>query len=268
LEFYAAALRNHSGMYPLWAHINEARRVGILVVPPAINRSGPDFAIEGTGIRTGLGSVKHLARGTIDAILAERRRTPFSSLADFLSRVPSDREETLTLVSSGAFDEIEPARCQALAEYLAARGRAPVKGVLALGFADNPRWLPTQAFTPLQMRRMEYSALGFSPLVHPLEFFSGVPGEAGTEAGRGRSGPVAIRGLLAALRHYRDRGAGLWFATLDNPEGLHETIIPEGVARDRFEVGAAYAARGTVERRFGAATLKVGSIHRLSENPG
>ena len=268
LEFYAAALRNHSGMYPLWAHVNEARRVGVLVVPPAINRSGPDFAIDGTSIRTGFGSVKHLAHGTIEAILAERKRAPFSSLTDFLGRVPSDREETLALVSSGAFDEIEPARCQALTEYLAARGRVPAGGALSLGFAENPHWPPTPAFTPLQLRRMEYATLGFSPLVHPLEFFCPVPCEAGATAGPRRGGPVTIRGLLAALRHYRDKGPGLWFATLDSPGGLHETIVPEGVARhSRLEVGAAYAAQGAVRRSFGAATLKVASIDRLSERP-
>jgi DNA-directed DNA polymerase III PolC len=267
LEFYAAALRNHSGMYPLWAHINEARRMGILVVPPAVNRSEADFSIEGTRIRTGLGSVKHLAGRTMETILAERRQAPFESLADFLSRVPSDREETLALVSSGALDEIEPARCQALMEYLAARGKVPAVGALSLGFADNPGWLPTQTFTPLQMRRMEYSTLGFSPLVHPLEFFCHVSGDAATEAGPDRSCPVTIRGLAAALRHYRDKGPGLWFATLDSPGGLHEIIIPEGVPHGRFEVGAAYTVRGAVERRFGAATLKVTSMDRLAERP-
>ncbi|HVP56727.1 MAG TPA: DNA polymerase III subunit alpha [bacterium] len=269
LQFYAAALRNHSGMYPLWAHVNEARRVGIVVLPPSINRSERDFAVEGTSVRTGLSSVKHLAGHTIDAILAERQREPFRSLGDFLCRVASDREETLALVSSGAFDEIEPARCEAMAEYLATRGKLAPTGALAFSFADTPRPFPTRAFTALQLRRMEYATLAFSPLVHPLEFFYHAPqplrGPAGSKGGR--QPRLVVRGLLAALRHYHDRGPGLWFLSLDDPDGIHEIIVGDGVTRDRFEIGAAYAAEGAIQHRFGAATLKAAAIHRLGERP-
>jgi DNA polymerase III alpha subunit len=239
-------------------------------MPPSINSSEGDFTIDGARIRTGLASVKHLAQGTLDAVLAARKHGPFTSLADFLDRVGSDREETSALVSSGAFDEIEPGRCRALTEYLAARGKLPPSGALRLGFPEGPQWLPTEAFTPLQLRRMEYATLGFSPLVHPLELFYHSEGEPELQASASPAGArrsVTVRGLAAALRHYRDRGRGLWFVTLDHPRGLHELLVPDGVPHSRFEIGAAYAARGALERRFDAVTVKVTSIDRLAERP-
>ncbi len=266
LEFYAATLRNHSGMYPLWVHVNEATRVGIRVLPPSVNRSGVDFAIEEALIRTGLASIKHLSQATIDLVIRERRKAPFHSLSDFLARVPSDKEETLALVGSGAFDELQTDRCRLLTEYLAMRGRVPTSAALDLGFADCDTGLPAREFTAIQKRRMEYASLGFSPLVHPLEFFErdGCDEDVRTPSA---SPATSIRGLLAAIRHYKDKGPGLWFVSLDNPDGIHEGIVPDGITMERLEIGHAYVSSGIIQRRFGVATLKVRSIRRLTEIP-
>jgi len=273
LEFYAAVLRNHSGMYPVWVHVNEARRLGVRVLPPSINRSAADFEIQGGAVTTGLGSIKHLARATVDATLAARRDGAFQSLADFLARVRSDREETLALVGSGAFDEVEPDRCAALTAFLTARGRLRGPGSPPLGFPDAPRPAGARAFADLEKRRMEYQALGFSPLVHPLEFFDG--DHSGPPAGRRQAGrpsgvdrPGVRRsccGLLAALRHYRDGARGLWFVTLDCPAVLVECVLPDHLPRPRLEIGQAYRVEGLLQTRFGAASLRASAVSGLAE---
>jgi DNA polymerase-3 subunit alpha len=273
LEFYAAALRNHSGMYPLWVHVNEARRVGVRVLPPSINSSEADFSIQGDAIRTGLGSIGHLAHSTIKAILTSRRTGPFLSLADFTARVRAGREEVLALTAGGALDEITPDRSAAMTAFLAARGRPAVPGSLSLGFPETAYGLPSRAFSDLAMRRMEYATLGFSPLVHPLAFFDGGGGDPGTQQpplGRGRAGsPLthSLRGLLAAMRHYRDKGPGLWFLSLDSPDGIHEGTVPEEALGVRLEIGHGYVCEGRVQYRFGVPSLRARSIRVLTEKP-
>jgi DNA polymerase III alpha subunit len=280
LEFCAAALRNHSGMYPLWVHVNEARRIGVAVALPSVQRSAADFRVEGQAIRTGLSAVKHLAQSTIEAIIRARAEVPFESLRDFLARVPADKEEVLSLMACGALDDLVPERCGAITEYLAMRGKARGAGNPVLGFAEPESGLPARAFSAIQKRRMEYAGLGFSPLVHPLEFFDGngapgagaLPGaarQAGRvcepRGGRAASGAATVSGVLAALRHYKETRPGLWFLSLDHPGGIAECIVPDDLLAVRLEVGAAYACTGTLQRRFGVPSLRSRSVSRLDE---
>ncbi|MFH1313875.1 MAG: DNA polymerase III subunit alpha [Candidatus Eisenbacteria bacterium] len=281
LEFYAATLRNHAGMYPAWAHVNEARRAGVKILLPAVNRSRADFSIEGDVIRSGFGSVRHLSQTTIDRILKERALEPFWSLSDFLARVPAGKDEVAGLVASGAFDEIESDRCGALAGYLSLKGNPATYAQPRLGLLDCETRLPTRRFRPLQERRMEYSALGFSPLVHPLEFFilpdegptathSGSvaarsPHQTRVEARRGlRRSPV---GLLAAMRHYKSGATDIYFLTLDHPEGLHECIVSRNLLSRPLEIGKAYHVAGTTSERFGVKTVRIREIGALREKP-
>jgi DNA polymerase-3 subunit alpha len=73
--------------------IAECRRMGIEVLPPDVNRSGLDFTIEegpqgDPAIRFGLGAVKNVGEGPVEAILEARETEgPFADLDDFCRRV-------------------------------------------------------------------------------------------------------------------------------------------------------------------------------------
>jgi DNA polymerase III alpha subunit len=171
LEYFNAVLRHHAGMYPTWVHVNQARRAGVRVILPDVNRSMVDFEIEGGAIRTGFRCVRDLGRKTMDRIIEERREGRFTSLQDFLIRVAARKEEVESLIGCGAFDEVEPERCQALARYFATRGKASVVEEPVLGLELEQNLFPVENSTDLRRRRMEHDVLGFSPLAHPLEFF-------------------------------------------------------------------------------------------------
>ena len=171
LEYFNAVFRHHAGMYPTWVHVNQARRAGVRVMLPDVNRPGVDFEIEDGAIRTGFGCVRDLGRKTMDGIIEERREGKFTSLQDFLIRVAARKEEVESLIGCGAFDEVEPERCQALARYFSTRGRASYVEEPVLGLEIEQSLFPVENSTDLRRRRMEYDVLGFSPLAHPLEFF-------------------------------------------------------------------------------------------------
>ena len=73
--------------------IAECRRMGIEVLPPDVNKSGLDFTIEerseGVAIRFGLGAVKNVGEGPVEAIIEAREATGerFVDLDDFCHRV-------------------------------------------------------------------------------------------------------------------------------------------------------------------------------------
>ena len=64
VHFMAAVLTNDKGNTDkLVQYIGRAREMGIQVLPPDVNRSGLDFAVEGENIRFGLSAIKGAGEG-------------------------------------------------------------------------------------------------------------------------------------------------------------------------------------------------------------
>ncbi len=93
--------------------IAEARRLGIAVLPPNVNYSGPDFTIEegedGPAIRYGLGAIKNVGEGPVEVILQAREQGgPFRDLDDFCQRVDLrqvNRRALESLIKAGALSD-------------------------------------------------------------------------------------------------------------------------------------------------------------------
>jgi DNA polymerase III subunit alpha len=98
----------------------EAKRMGIPLLPPSLNRSRSDFSIERTarddgaecdGIRFGLAAVKNVGQGAIDAIIATRAAQSegrFTSLDHLCRQVDSkvlNKRVLESLIKAGALDE-------------------------------------------------------------------------------------------------------------------------------------------------------------------
>jgi DNA polymerase-3 subunit alpha len=109
LEFMTATLSvERSNLAKLAIMIAETRRLGIELLPPDVNYSGVDFAVEGDGIRYGLGAIKNVGDGAVEPIVRERdARGPFSSLDDLVERVDLrlvTRRALESLIKVGALD--------------------------------------------------------------------------------------------------------------------------------------------------------------------
>ena len=91
--------------------INEAKQMGIEVLPPSVNESQLDFSVVDGKIRFGLAAIKGVGTGVIEVILEAREEGPFRSLYDFCQRVDMKKLNKRTLealVKCGAFDSIAP----------------------------------------------------------------------------------------------------------------------------------------------------------------
>ena len=93
-------------------YVEEAKRWGIAVRLPSVNRSRMEYTVEAGengahALRIGLMQVKGLRVETIMAILRMRDEAgAFRSLEDFLHRVTVERDEIQALIKCGAFDEV------------------------------------------------------------------------------------------------------------------------------------------------------------------
>lgn len=88
--------------------VAECKRLEIPVLPPDINKSGSEFAIEeNKKIRFGLSAIKNVGTAAIDTILTARGTGLFSTFEDFLGRVDLSKVNKKTiesLIKAGAFD--------------------------------------------------------------------------------------------------------------------------------------------------------------------
>ncbi len=111
-EFLAAMCSAGAGFYHVSAYVEEAKRWGIEVRLPSVNRSHMEYTAERgvngrKALRVGLMQVRGLRIETIVAIVREREaRGMFCSLQDFLARVPAERDEIEALIKCGAFDDV------------------------------------------------------------------------------------------------------------------------------------------------------------------
>jgi DNA polymerase-3 subunit alpha len=104
-------------------YIEEAKRMGIKVLPPDVNTSFPSFTVVGVdadaAIRFGLAAVKNVGQAAIDSVIQGRvKHGSFKSLHDFCERVDSravNRKTIESLIKVGAYDSLGIQRAQLMA---------------------------------------------------------------------------------------------------------------------------------------------------------
>lgn len=106
-EYFASLLDSQPmGFYSPRVLLNEARRIGILILAPDIHLSGEGFIVEegGAAVRVGLSYCKGLSRRSIEALCTERAARPFASVADLYHRTPVDSRALSNLIRGGFLD--------------------------------------------------------------------------------------------------------------------------------------------------------------------
>lgn len=122
------------------SYFMEAKRLGLQIEKPDINRSFAGFEPEKEKIQFGLAMTKNVGWLAVEEIVKERNKRPFVSLADFLSRMDSfvvNRDTVECLIKVGAFDRLEERG--ALLEELKGKGdRTTRRHVDVYTFSEIP----------------------------------------------------------------------------------------------------------------------------------
>jgi len=119
VEFMAALLTEDMGNTDkVVKSIGDCREMGIEVLPPDINESHRSFRVLDKAMRFGLGAVKNVGEGAIEAIIEARGEEPFTDIFNFCERVDLRRVNKRVieaLIKSGAFDCTKARRAQLMA---------------------------------------------------------------------------------------------------------------------------------------------------------
>lgn len=192
VEYMSALLTASSGIQDKVDRYREnAQKMGIIILPPDLNRSVEDFLpLDDNHILFGLSAVKNLGQGAIENILDARNRDgEFKSLADFCERVELrtvNRRALETLIYCGAFDLIQPNRKQLINDidvvisWAQKRSKEKASGQLNLFdlvdkvdtepiFEQAPSSPPVEDYPVQEKLRLEKEYIGFYISDHPLK---------------------------------------------------------------------------------------------------
>ena len=111
-EYMASVLSNNmSDIKQVSFFMEECRRMGIEVLGPDINESGFTFSVNTSGsIRFGLGAIRGMGSGPVEAIIQERQNGAFVDIFDVTKRINlrlCNRRAFESLVYAGGFDSFK-----------------------------------------------------------------------------------------------------------------------------------------------------------------
>ncbi|MFH1038742.1 MAG: DNA polymerase III subunit alpha [PVC group bacterium] len=267
-RFMAALISRRGGFYPTGEYVQEARRMGLKIHPPDVNRSGDHCRAEGEGIRIGLMEIKNLGIPAARRILAGQKERPFSSWEDFLCRVRPDAGECASLIRSGALASLGPGRA-ALAWHLAGGRRASPPDPLFPSFREESGPpLPRLIENSIPRREDEAGGMGFSLLPPEAEdcarklqnLVPGLPLIRADELLLWAGREVQMIGSPVTSRLVRTRGDRrlMKFLTLEDAAGLFEVILfPDCYARFGHHLVSSgpFYVRGLVQVNDGALVI-------------
>src|SRR5579862_5082314 len=249
VEFIAAMLTSETGNTDkVVKYINEARSMGITVLPPNVNSSDVDFTPLGDQIRFGLRAIKNVGENTVKGILAARealgRFTDFFEFCGSIDTRLTNKRVLESLVRSGAMDGLGGHRAQMIAaidraiERSNKMQRARESGQHGLfGGASPEAAAPRESLPDVdqwsehEQLAAEYSVLGFYVSGHPLDKFAGRLQELeaidlSTMESRRNGEEIVVGGIIVQSRSMRSRRGARWaILTLQDRTGVVEALV-------------------------------------------
>ena len=254
-EFMAATLSaDMQNIDKVVTLVDEVRRMGLELTPPSVNHSQYRFTGRDRRVIYGLGAVRGVGEGPVEALVAAREADgPFVSLADFCRRVDAKRANRRVLealIRSGAMDELAGGDGDEHIDLVRARLAAELPDALqsaeqaardaALGMTDMfggveapPPPPPSRmAVQPLSRRERlegEKETLGLYLTGHPIEeYLPDITQICASDiAGlRPEKGNQLVAGLVVSMRVMRSRrGGDLCFVVIDDRSARMEASV-------------------------------------------
>ena len=278
-DFMAAILSSSIGdTDSVVKFINEARELGIEVLPPDVNESNYKFTVlDEKRIRFGLGAVRNVGRGAIEAVLTAKREKLFDSFFDFTDRVDlraCNKRVFEALISSGAMDNLGGHRAQYWSALDSAMQESSLKqqekemGQVSLfgspvdetpGAAQAARTLPNVGpMAESERLAKEKEILGFYISGHPLEPYRMecelFASHTVSQLGKWMPEPMSLGVVITAIKRQTSKRSGAEFArlTVEDFSGSSEVLVfPEswGLLADRVRADVPVVMKGGYSKR-------------------
>ncbi|GAB1484717.1 DNA polymerase III subunit alpha [Treponema sp.] len=272
-EFMAANLSNEiTSTDKLPEYIDEARKMGIPIDPPDVNRSDKYFTVVAGRIVYGLVGIKGVGTGSADEIIRKRgEEGPYANFMDFLERVDIKsvgKKVIDTLIQTGAFDQFGKTRgtlignLERAVEYAQNKKDDKKFGQSSLFEDSGEQEYPDFIFEEFpdwdqsEKLRIEKELIGFYFSGHPMDRYKQAwersvsldlahPDRATAEK------EYVLIGILKSLRPYQSKnGKWMGFGSLGDYKGDIDLVFFTDIwekNRDSLKVDEVIATRGKID---------------------
>ncbi len=251
IEFMTALLTSEKdNTDKLVRYIDEAKRLGIGVLPPSVNESDSVFTCTDNEIRFGMSAVKNVGIAAIEAIVESRKdHGEYKSIFQFTQNVDLrvvNRKVFESLIKAGAFDSFGNKRAQLMAvldrslDMANQRQKDRNLGQTSLfdvmdensSFEADLAEMPAiEEWPESQLLAYEKEMLGFYVTSHPLTRYSKIL-DTYTSATSSNLGEfkdqeeVSMGGLIQTSKEIMTkRGRKMAFVTLEDLDGACEIVV-------------------------------------------
>jgi len=170
-------------------YLQEAKELGLTILPPSINQSEIEFSVTDGKLLFGLQGIKNVGLASLENILSQRLKAPFTDLFDFCKRIDlrtSNKRVIEHLIWAGAFDDLPGSRAQKCNELetiieqatdhkkAIATGQMGLFSTHSLDQQSSPESYVFQTVTEWPEKEKlekEKEVIGFYLSAHPLESY-------------------------------------------------------------------------------------------------
>ncbi|WP_374686587.1 DNA polymerase III subunit alpha [Promineifilum sp.] len=292
VEYITALLTvDHDDTEKVAKYVTDARRLGIAVAPPSLNRARLDFTIEDgqrPTIRYGMAAIKNAGVAAVQLIIDEREANgPYKDPADLGDRIDLRRvgkRALESMVKVGVFDEwgTRPQLLDALDRLVGHSGTthaAAEVGQMSLFGGGNGAAVkvdinlirPEKDVPAIERRQLldwEKELIGVYLSEHPLEarladLQSIITARTGELDSNWNGKGVTLAGLVAGVRTLNTKkGKPMAFVTLEDLDGKIDLVFfpkPWATCREMVQPNQILVVRGQVQAESEAISILVNS---------
>jgi error-prone DNA polymerase len=269
IEFMVAAINNEGGFYRTEVYIHEARMSGASIELPCINQSCYDTTVKGKTIHLGFKLIRALSQKMVDQIEQNRNKFGlYTSLEDFISRIPVGIETLKQLIYAGAFRSTGDSK-----------GKMVLKSRMLLSnnlSAENTLFqepgkelkLPEISRSVFEDAYDEIEIIGFPVSVSPYDLL--IAKSRGNTMVKDllvcNNKTVKMVGYLISTKHVPTLKGDMYFGTWIDAEGYYfdTAHFQDSLKTYNFKGGGCYVLLGTVKIDYNFPTI---TIHKMEKLP-
>ena len=292
VEFLAASMTyDMSNTDKLNDFRQDAKRLGIKVVPPSVQTSYRHFNTGENVIYYALAAIKGVGENAVDHIVEVRGDRPFASIEDFCLRIDPkqiNRRVFESLICAGAFDCFGQDRAVLIAGldriigYAQRAQENKVSGqsdMFGSGAATGPEKITFPATTPWlpsEKLHREFQVLGFYLSAHPLDAYHATLAKMRVQNFADFSAAVKkgassgrLAGTVTSRQERKTRtGNKMGIVAFSDSSGQFEAVLfSEGLNtyRDLLEPGKSLVITVQAEERPEGIGLRIQTVQSLEE---
>jgi len=264
IEFMVSAINNGGGFYRTEVYVHEARMSGAAILNPCVNLSEYKTTVYGTDVYLGLMHIEKLESKTAILIPEERKNNGnYTSLENFVKRIPIGIETLQTLIFIGAFRFTGKQKHELLIEarFLLTGNRRLFKYVTLFEEPQKEYTLPTVQRHPLEDAFDEIEILGFPVSVSPFDLLQ--TQYRGTVMAKDlvkyHKKQIKMLAYLISRKHVPTKRGTMFFGTWIDAEGEYfdTAHFPDNLSQYPFQGGGCYLLSGIVEVDFHFPTITI-----------